>query len=86
MIAPSIDVFSPKNEDLDRATVLAVLRASRLLSDGGEDGALHVQAPGRDPVSRRPAAPRCIEDEPLDASTPVVLQVSRWDALKDPSG
>jgi trehalose synthase len=27
-----------------------------------------------------------VEDEPLRADTPVVVQVSRWDALKDPLG
>jgi trehalose synthase len=38
VIAPSIDVFSPKNQDLDPATVLAVLQASRVLTVDGEPG------------------------------------------------
>ena len=85
VIAPSIDVFSPKNEDLDRATVLAVLRASRLLSDGGEEEHSTFRRQDATP-SRVDRRAEVIEDEPLDASTPVVLQVSRWDALKDPLG
>ncbi len=85
VIAPSIDVFSPKNEDLDRETVLAVLRASGLLSDGGrEEHATFTRQDATPSRVDRPAA--VIEDEPLDATTPVVLQVSRWDALKDPLG
>ena len=27
-----------------------------------------------------------LEEEPLDADMPVVMQVSRWDQLKDPVG
>jgi trehalose synthase len=85
VIAPSIDVFSPKNQDLDPQTVLAVLQASGILSGGGGatpsaftrlDG-----TPGR--VDRRA---ELFETEALRADSPVVLQVSRWDALKDPLG
>jgi trehalose synthase len=85
VIAPSIDVFSPKNEDLDRATVLAVLRASGLLSDGGKEERSRFRRQDATP-SRVDRQAEVMEDEPLDASTPVVLQVSRWDALKDPLG
>jgi trehalose synthase len=85
VIAPSIDVFSPKNEDLDRATVLAVLRASGLLSDGGNEERSTFRRQDATP-SRVDRQADVIEDEPLDVSTPVVLQVSRWDALKDPLG
>jgi len=85
VIAPSIDVFSPKNEDLDHSTVLAVLRASGLLADGGEaeDSTFRRRDATPSRVDRRAEV---FEDEPLDARTPVVLQVSRWDSLKDPIG
>jgi trehalose synthase len=88
VIAPSIDVFSPKNQALDADMVLAVLRAGGLVADECEprtgtpvmfkhhDGTA-------DRVERRA---HMIEDEPLGAEMPVVLQVSRWDALKDPIG
>jgi trehalose synthase len=84
VIAPSIDVFSPKNEELDQRTVLAVLRACGVLSDhDGEPCTFirHDGTPGR--VDRRAAV---IESQPLTAEAPLVVQVSRWDALKDPLG
>jgi trehalose synthase len=85
VIPPSIDVFSPKSQDLDPETVLAVLRASGVLSDAG-DAALatferHDGTPGR--VDR---TARLFQEQPLRAGMPVVLQVSRWDVLKDPLG
>jgi trehalose synthase len=85
VIAPSIDVFSPKNQDLQPETVLAVLRASGIISDGGEAQASvfarQDATPGR--VDRKAAM---FEDQHLLAETPVVVQISRWDALKDPIG
>jgi trehalose synthase len=85
VIAPSIDVFSPKNIDLDAETVMAVLRASAIFSDGTEpEPATFVRqdgTPGR--VSRRA---EIAQTAPLRPDTRVVLQVSRWDALKDPLG
>jgi trehalose synthase len=85
VIPPSIDVFSPKNENLDPETVRAVLRASAVLFDGGEPGPAtferHDGTPGR--VDRQA---ELFEEQPLSPDVPVVLQVSRWDALKDPLG
>ena len=85
VIAPTIDVFAPKNEDLDPETVLAVLRASRVLAAGAEEGPAtferHDGTPGR--VERRALV---YEDEPLTQDMPAVVQISRWDALKDPLG
>jgi trehalose synthase len=85
VIPPSIDAFSPKNGELSPKTVSAVLEASGLVAGAGEPGPVTFQrqdgTPGR--IERRV---RLVEDEPLEADTPVVLQVSRWDALKDPLG
>jgi trehalose synthase len=86
VIAPSIDAFAPKNVDLDAATVRAVLHAGAILRDG-DDGVEPVTferpdgTPGR--IERQA---ELIEDRPLRPEDPVVLQVSRWDALKDPIG
>jgi trehalose synthase len=84
LVAPSIDVFSPKNEDLDPDAVRAVLRASGILS-GDDPGPATFErqdgTPGR--VERRA---QLLEEQRLGADVPVVLQVSRWDALKDPLG
>lgn len=85
VIPPSIDVFSPKNEDLGRQDVLDVLRACGVLSGsptpGGGTFERQDGTPGR--VDR---TAELFEELPLEAETPVVLQVSRWDALKDPLG
>jgi trehalose synthase len=85
IIAPTIDVFAPKNVDLEPETVRSILLATGLVAGAEvpapptftrQDG-----TPGR--VERRT---RVFEDEPLQETDPVVLQVSRWDALKDPIG
>jgi trehalose synthase len=85
VIPPSIDVFSPKNEDLGRQAVLDILRACRVLAGATEPGGGTFErqdgTPGR--VDRRA---ELFEDRPLEPVMPVVLQISRWDALKDPLG
>jgi len=85
VIPPSIDVFSPKNQDLQTGTVSAVLGACGVLADGADplDATFtrHDGTPGR--VDRQA---ELTEHQPLRAEMPVVLQVSRWDALKDPLG
>jgi trehalose synthase len=85
VIPPSIDVFAPKNQDLDRTTVLSVLRSGGLLREG--DGARPSTFRRQDGTPSR--VDRRVElfgSDSLRADTPVVLQVSRWDALKDPLG
>jgi trehalose synthase len=85
VIPPTIDVFTPKNEDIEQRSVLNVLRKCALI-DGGESAAPVTflrpdGTPGR--VERQV---RSVEDERLRPETPLVVQVSRWDALKDPIG
>jgi trehalose synthase len=84
-IPPTIDVFSPKNADLDPATVLGVLGATGLLAN--RDG------PQRHTFTRHDGTPGRVDRKTelfgagaVDPDTPVVVQVSRWDALKDPLG
>jgi trehalose synthase len=85
IIPPSIDPFSPKNQDLDAVTVQAILAKLGVL-DGTPP-----QVPARfvrrngdmDTVSR--AAVITGEGRP-SAADPVLLQVSRWDRLKDMTG
>ena len=85
VIPPTIDVFAPKNVDLDADTVSAVLRTIGMITGETDPPPVTFRrldgTPGR--VERRA---RLIEAEPLEVDTPVVLQVSRWDALKDPLG
>jgi trehalose synthase len=84
VIPPSIDAFSPKNQDLDAATVSAILRCAGIEAGTCPSGAVFVRqdgTPGRvDRVADMGGS------DPLDPSVPVVLQVSRWDRLKDPDG
>jgi trehalose synthase len=84
LIAPSIDAFSAKNQELSADAVRSILDAAGIVLDGGaahptftrEDG-----SPGR--VDSRA---EILEAAPLRAGDRVVLQVSRWDRLKDPLG
>ena len=85
VIAPSIDPFTAKNSDLAAETVLQVLRACAVVVDGGSAGSVTFRR--LDGTSARvERRADMIEDESLRADTPVVAQVSRWDALKDPVG
>jgi trehalose synthase len=85
VIAPSIDPFTAKNSDLAAETVLKVLRACAVVVDGGSaESATFRRLDGTSARVERRAD--MIEDESLRADTPVVAQVSRWDALKDPVG
>jgi trehalose synthase len=87
VIRPSIDPLSPKNQDLDESTVRTILVHTGLLEGppppgGGlvferEDG-----SPGR--VERHADVIRLGRTPTQD--TPLVVQVSRWDPLKDPIG
>lgn len=85
IIEPTIDAFTPKNQDLEPDVVRAVLRVSGLIDDGGVPEPVmfekHDGTRGR--VERRAEV---VEDAPLRGEEPVVVQVSRWDTLKDPVG
>ena len=87
VIQPSIDVFSPKNQDMDDVTTRAILGHVGLLGGGAPQGATatftrYDGSPGR--------VDRCCDiistGPPPGVDTPLVTQVSRWDRLKDPVG
>ncbi|MGE5283124.1 MAG: glycosyltransferase [Chloroflexota bacterium] len=87
IVPPSIDAFSPKNQEMAPAQVRSILRLTGLLAPDGDDGAEPTfQRPdgGAARVERRCEA---LGDGGLpDAGAPLVVQVSRWDRLKDPVG
>lgn len=86
IVPPSIDPFSPKNQDLDSATVRAIMVAAGLL--GGDPNGVEPRfrrLDGSIDVVRRRAV-LLDGGPPLDGDRPVVLQVSRWDRLKDHLG
>lgn len=85
VIPPSIDAFSPKNQDLDPARGAAILRAAGVVeahpSEALPTFVRQDGTPGR--VDRQATL---IQDGPVPASARLVAQVSRWDRLKDPVG
>jgi trehalose synthase len=85
VIRPSIDPLSPKNESLDPETVRSILVHVGLIE--GPDGRARSfrrtdGSPGR--------VDRCADvlrlGRPPALEEPLVVQVSRWDRLKDPVG
>jgi trehalose synthase len=85
IIAPSIDAFSPKNQELEPGAVKAILGAAGVYQDEHDPAAAVFAREDGSParVSRRA---QVWEGGPLTASDRYVLQVSRWDRLKDPLG
>ena len=85
VVPPSIDAFSPKNQDLSSESVASILAASKVVMNGSDVAATFVREDGT------PA--RVVRDavyyeggDPPPASARLVVQVSRWDRLKDPVG
>ena len=84
IVPPSIDAFSPKNQDLAAPVVGAILRVAGLsTADANEAPTFSREdgTPGR--VDRQADLD---EEEPLTPDARLVTQVSRWDRLKDPAG
>lgn len=85
VIAPSIDAFSAKNQDMDDMTVTAILKASGLLEGSPATPARFVRGDGFEGLVERPV--RFLSSgRPVSEKTRLVVQVSRWDRLKDPLG
>ena len=85
IVAPSIDAFSPKNQDMEPSTVQAILEATGVRTPGSNGGTPTFTLP--DGTERRVATrTEMLEETPVPDKAPVVLQVSRWDRLKDPLG
>jgi trehalose synthase len=84
IIPPSIDPFSPKNEYLDENSTQAILATIGIL-DGVPGGSpSYTRGDGSTGYVRLPAA--ITGDTRPAPDDPVVLQVSRWDQLKDMAG
>ena len=84
VIAPSIDAFSSKNQAMTAEAGAGILRAAEILQANGSGEPTFIRADGaRASVSRKA---RMIQERPPPADAPIVVQVSRWDRLKDPEG
>jgi trehalose synthase len=85
VIPPCIDPTSVKNVELEAADIDAVLGTARVLSTFEPEEEVRVTVPDLGPVRvRRHAA--AVEEAPAPAGAPLVVQVSRWDRLKDHAG
>ncbi len=84
IVAPSIDVFSPKNQHLAPETVDGILHTVGL---GGRDHGAPAAFEREDGTPARVDRPAALwQEAPLPDDANVVTQVSRWDRLKDPVG
>jgi trehalose synthase len=84
VIRPSIDAFAPKNAEQSRAQSLAILTTSGLLDHELTEHPMFTRADGT--PGRVARTSEVVREQPLTADVPLVLQVSRWDQLKDPLG
>ena len=84
VMAPSIDPFSPKNQELSPEVV------EKILGVIGLGGSLPGHAPSFARADGSPARverhAEIVQDEPLPNGVSLVAQVSRWDRLKDHLG
>ncbi len=86
VIAPSIDVFSPKNHAMAFTSVTAVLRAAGLAADRRHHYPRAVFERLDGTVGHVESKARLVEEGQLWLGVPLLTQISRWDRLKDPLG
>ncbi len=87
VIPPSIDPFSPKNEDLSSGDVARILRRIGLFAGGARrPSGGFIRADGSSGHVTRKAAIVSEGSDHLREDVPLVVQVSRWDRLKDMAG
>ena len=83
VIAPSIDAFNAKNQELEPEQVDAILAAAGIV-DGGDGEPTFKRGDGSE--ARVSSQAELFEDTRVTTADKIVLQVSRWDRLKDPEG
>jgi len=85
VIAPSIDAFSPKNHPMSFTGVTAVLRVAGLAADHQHvPRAVFERLDGS--IGHVGSQAQRVEERQLRLDVPLLMQVSRWDRLKDPAG
>jgi trehalose synthase len=86
IIPPAIDAFSPKNQDMDDDTIRAILVHAGIVEGPPGDGTrvFEREDGSRERVDRRADIIRMGRAPSWE--TPLVVQVSRWDSLKDHLG
>jgi trehalose synthase len=87
IVPPSIDAASPKNQEMAPAQVRAILRRTGLLAADGDDGAAPTYERPDETEARVERHCEIVAGGELPGpGVPLVVQVSRWDRLKDPVG
>jgi len=87
VIPPSIDPFSPKNEEMSPSDVTRTLRRIGLLAPSGSDSPIKfTKSDGTSGLIERQASIVAEEGSLLEPDARLVVQVSRWDRLKDMEG
>jgi trehalose synthase len=84
IIPPCIDIASPKNHPMSTSTTAAILDTIGVVRTDSAGIPEFVGTDGETGCVRRRAA--ITETAPIPPDAPIVLQVSRWDGLKDPQG
>jgi trehalose synthase len=84
VVPPSIDAFSPKNQPLHADTVSAILRIANLESGEAPTAPEFIRSDGATGSVERRADLGGGRPAPPDA--PLLVQISRWDRLKDHMG
>lgn len=84
VIAPALNPLSPRNETLNPTVVEAILKKTGLEEDGSHGDTTFVRLDGT--AGRVDRRARVTEVEPLPSDAHLVVQVSHWNRLKDPTG
>ena len=89
IIPPSIDPLSIKNMALEPAQATSILTRVGALADGGEEAQVDFVRRDGTPGTLRPhreSGGVVVSGTPPPQNVPLVVQVSRWDRLKDMAG
>jgi trehalose synthase len=86
IVPPSIDPFSAKNRNLDPPTVDAVLATAGLVSGGDWEGPVHFDCRDGSQRTVRHHTGLFADGAPPPHDARLIVQVSRWDRLKDMTG
>jgi trehalose synthase len=85
VLPPNIDPFSAKNREMDASAIRAILAHVGLIEKNGSDAPTFVRDDGSIGRVERTAETVRLGRAP-SYETPLIVQVSRWDRMKDPVG
>lgn len=84
LVAPSIDAFSPKNQDLSAENVRSIMQRIGLADGAAPGSALFLRSDGT--PGRVDRCADLYQEGLIPEDALLITQVSRWDRLKDPLG